>query len=489
MSEPTHGEKKKKLLFLTIPLQGHLLFHRRLMEWFMQRPEKYELHVLCKRGAPLIEGIHRHHSEAFPGEPELEAQDAAWKSKDAVDAMALYVARDEILYDERGGPLTVMVNEAMACVRSVCPDLVVSDHGYGVGNYLFSCLHAMNIPMVQITTMGRPETSFTFGRFAKLIVRYPLTVARLIRAILRMRRFIVAEAMMNGSMPLLPEKEPHLPINILPSEEALVEQEVPVNPSDFFTGPFLQLPARTGESFLQGRPLDEFPDIQGDLKTFLSRTASEKKPLVYVAFGTVVKPIAEFIHRIVDALDGGSWNILWALPAEQQHLLPRKLSDQWHVMSFTPQFSVLQSGLVGCFLSHCGHSSMTESLAQGVPLVCMPFFGDQFEWAVTVSQVLNAGLEVQKFAEASKIRDAVAKVLDTPLYRTNATAVGERMAKNADARLSALGVTRTAQTRVGVNVTAAIIEACLAGNNPRTALPPTLRPGGLRPGSAPRSRL
>merc|ERR1719330_1963106 len=40
-----HGKARKKLLFVTPPLKGHLVHTVRLLEWFMQYPDEYELHV------------------------------------------------------------------------------------------------------------------------------------------------------------------------------------------------------------------------------------------------------------------------------------------------------------------------------------------------------------------------------------------------------------------------------------------------------------
>ena len=46
-------------------------------------------------------------------------------------------------------------------------------------------------------------------------------------------------------------------------------------------------------------------------------------------------------------------------------------------MDWTPQQSILNRNNTIVFLSHCGMSSVSESVFFGVPLICMPFFGDQ----------------------------------------------------------------------------------------------------------------
>lgn len=45
--------------------------------------------------------------------------------------------------------------------------------------------------------------------------------------------------------------------------------------------------------------------------------------------------------------------------------------------SYIPQVDLLSSGAVGMFVTHGGQNSFTESMANGVPLVVVPGFGDQ----------------------------------------------------------------------------------------------------------------
>merc|ERR1712018_712002 len=114
--------------------------------------------------------------------------------------------------------------------------------------------------------------------------------------------------------------------------------------------------------------------------------------------GTLVTPAEGTLHRIVRALNGGPWRVLWALREEHQKLLPPDERDpvKWLVQPLVPQVELLGSGKVNVFLSHCGASSVMESLSHGVPLVCMPLMCDQYEWADSVV-TLQAGVQIDKF--------------------------------------------------------------------------------------------
>ncbi|VDM97424.1 unnamed protein product [Thelazia callipaeda] len=65
---------------------------------------------------------------------------------------------------------------------------------------------------------------------------------------------------------------------------------------------------------------------------------------------------------------------IWKYEEDDQfaHELPNVIKKQW-----IPQQELLEHPKLKVFISHCGQNSVEESVQGGVPLLCIPLFGDQ----------------------------------------------------------------------------------------------------------------
>ncbi|CDW51921.1 UDPGT domain containing protein [Trichuris trichiura] len=70
--------------------------------------------------------------------------------------------------------------------------------------------------------------------------------------------------------------------------------------------------------------------------------------------------------------------------------MPHVMASKW-----APQISILQHPKTVVFLAHCGYKSLREAIRANVPVLAMPFFGDQFRNAAMLLK-LNIGQRVDK---------------------------------------------------------------------------------------------
>ncbi|XP_052197108.1 linamarin synthase 1-like [Diospyros lotus] len=113
----------------------------------------------------------------------------------------------------------------------------------------------------------------------------------------------------------------------------------------------------------------------------------EPNSVVYVNYGSVAvmsgKNLREFAWGLAESNRPFFWVIrpdivigddeLAALPEE----FFQETKGRGLLVSWCCQVQVLRHPSIGVFLTHCGWNSMVESIGEGVPVICWPFFADQ----------------------------------------------------------------------------------------------------------------
>ncbi|CAL4072831.1 unnamed protein product, partial [Meganyctiphanes norvegica] len=86
------------------------------------------------------------------------------------------------------------------------------------------------------------------------------------------------------------------------------------------------------------------------------------------------------------------------------------------LLDWLPQRDILANPNVVLFVTHCGIFGVLEALHHGIPLVCMPIFGDQME---NLQRLRELGLVVQfkKTSSADEIYNALIEGLSNPQYK------------------------------------------------------------------------
>jgi hydroquinone glucosyltransferase len=80
------------------------------------------------------------------------------------------------------------------------------------------------------------------------------------------------------------------------------------------------------------------------------------------------------------------------------------------VSTWAPQVEILGHGSIGGFLSHCGWSSILESVVNGVPMIVWPLFAEQKMNAKLLTDVLKVAIRPNVDDESGIVkREEVAK--------------------------------------------------------------------------------
>nr|KYP63086.1 Kaempferol 3-O-beta-D-galactosyltransferase [Cajanus cajan] len=148
-------------------------------------------------------------------------------------------------------------------------------------------------------------------------------------------------------------------------------------------------------------PLPPLPPSDTDETGCLTWLDKQKKrsSVAYVSFGTVVTPPPHEVVAVAEALEASGFPFLWSLKEHLKGLLPKgfleRTKEHGKVVSWAPQTQVLGHGSVGVFVTHCGSNSVFESMCNGVPMICRPFFGDHGLSGRIVEDVWEIGVRVK----------------------------------------------------------------------------------------------
>ncbi|XP_030520965.1 anthocyanidin 3-O-glucosyltransferase 7-like [Rhodamnia argentea] len=151
--------------------------------------------------------------------------------------------------------------------------------------------------------------------------------------------------------------------------------------------------------FLGMRPNPPASDNTGCL-TWLDLQGPQT--VVYISFGSgaLTSPTPDEITALAEALESTRTPFLWSLNDQlKATCLPggfeERTSSQGRIVPWAPQREVLSHQACGAFVMQCGHSSVFESVAGGVPMICRPMGADQMLTARVVEEVWGIGIGVE----------------------------------------------------------------------------------------------
>ncbi|KAL5261603.1 hypothetical protein ACHWQZ_G007334 [Mnemiopsis leidyi] len=169
-------------------------------------------------------------------------------------------------------------------------------------------------------------------------------------------------------------------------------------PNTFYLGPFN----------LQDLPLSPLPI---DYHEFIANCPH--KNIVFFSFGSYLVDIATFrgtpaIIQTLQQLDA------CVIMKSQVDLSPKfdLPAKKFLQKAWVPQKDLLGSGKLAFFISHCGNNGRMEAIFYGVPLLCIPLFGDQYFNARLVERNKFGLLHKWEELTESSLMQTVKKLLE-----------------------------------------------------------------------------
>jgi hypothetical protein len=164
---------------------------------------------------------------------------------------------------------------------------------------------------------------------------------------------------------------------------------------------------------VQARPLE---------KQYTDIFDSAKKGVILFSFGSVVqssymKPEMKkaFLEAFAEFPD---INFIWKYEKDEDQIAkgyPNVFTGKW-----LPQNDILDHPKLLAFISHGGMNSVMEGSTKGVPMICIPVFGDQNRNARLLVR-RGMGIVIDKTeVTKEKIVDAIKEIINNESYRKNA---------------------------------------------------------------------
>ncbi|XP_020586722.1 7-deoxyloganetin glucosyltransferase-like [Phalaenopsis equestris] len=148
----------------------------------------------------------------------------------------------------------------------------------------------------------------------------------------------------------------------------------------------------------------------------------ERGRVVYVNFGSITVLSAQQLAEFAWGLAGSGYPILWAIRPDMVSsggaaaALPedfvKQAEDRTKVVAWCDQEAVLAHPAIGVFLTHCGWNSTLESLCEGVPMVCWPFFAEQPTNCRYVCEEWGVGLEIKGEVKKDGVEKLVREAME-----------------------------------------------------------------------------
>lgn len=142
--------------------------------------------------------------------------------------------------------------------------------------------------------------------------------------------------------------------------------------------------------------------------------------VVYVNFGSITVMSAEQLLEFAWGLAGSMHPFLWVVRADlvqgSDAVLPKEFLEEIEgrgvMVGWCNQEEVLAHRAIGGFLNHCGWNSTIESIYEGVPMICWPFFAEQPTNCKYLCNEWGMGMEIGGNVKRGEVEAMVRELMD-----------------------------------------------------------------------------
>ena len=137
--------------------------------------------------------------------------------------------------------------------------------------------------------------------------------------------------------------------------------------------------------------------------------SKKENSVLYVSFGSVNKFPTSQLIEIAHALEASSHDFIWVVRkninekegeeddegfTEQFEKRVKESNKGYLIWGWAPQMLILENKAIGGIVTHCGWSTVMESIKVGFPMVSWPLFADQFFNEKIIVDLLRIGVSV-----------------------------------------------------------------------------------------------
>ncbi|KAM7505164.1 hypothetical protein LguiB_004068 [Lonicera macranthoides] len=148
--------------------------------------------------------------------------------------------------------------------------------------------------------------------------------------------------------------------------------------------------------------------------------SKEPNSVIYISFGSLTVVSPKHMVEFAWGLAKSNYSFLWVVRPDMvvggTMVLPEEFIEETKerglIVSWCQQEQVLNHQAIGGFLTHCGWSSVLESICAGVAMICWPFFGEHMTSRKNICNEWGVGIEIDEDVKRVQVEEVVRELMD-----------------------------------------------------------------------------